>query len=316
MTGANTGSVSGQRSDVMKIMHVDPEAGTITTLSIPRDTIVSLIANQAQFGNYNRLNVNFGNGPSLVAQTITADFGIPINHTIVVSFGGLINAADAVGGVWMDFPYPARDTMSSLNIPHAGCQLVTNLRALALVRSRHYEWYEWGKWNNDVTSDYGRIYRQDEFIKAFMQKAKHLYNPLTINSLLSKLPAGISLDDTFTLNDLLGLAVKFHAMNPSNMIYDTLPTAPAVRPGMGDVLYVQEPAAQEMLTKIFGTELERPTNPPPNQTGVAVMPPVIKVTTTPTASAHHHTKVTTTTKPAAQPTPEGDQWFDPYPCNP
>ena len=31
-TGASTGSVAGQRSDVVKIMHIDPAAGTITIL--------------------------------------------------------------------------------------------------------------------------------------------------------------------------------------------------------------------------------------------------------------------------------------------
>ena len=71
--------------------------------------MVTLLANQSLYGKFNRINVNFGNGPSLLAQTITANFGIPINHMILVSFAGLINAADAIGGVYLDFPYPARD---------------------------------------------------------------------------------------------------------------------------------------------------------------------------------------------------------------
>jgi anionic cell wall polymer biosynthesis LytR-Cps2A-Psr (LCP) family protein len=48
-------------------------------LSIPRDTMVTLLANQSLYGNYNRINVNYANGPSLLVQTITANFGIPIN---------------------------------------------------------------------------------------------------------------------------------------------------------------------------------------------------------------------------------------------
>jgi anionic cell wall polymer biosynthesis LytR-Cps2A-Psr (LCP) family protein len=43
--------------------------------------MTTLLANQALYGKFNRINVNFGNGPSLLAQTITANFGIPINHT-------------------------------------------------------------------------------------------------------------------------------------------------------------------------------------------------------------------------------------------
>lgn len=317
MTGAGTAaSPGGQRSDVVKIMHIDPAAGTITTLSIPRDTVVTLLANQAKNGDYNRLNVNFGSGPSLVAQTITANLGIPINHTIVVSFAGIINAATAIGGVYLNFPYPALDTNSGLNIKHPGCQLVNRLQALALVRSRHYEWFENGSWDTDVTSDYGRIYRQDQFIKAVINRAKHLYNPLTLNSLLSKLPQGITLDDTFSLNELIGLAVKFHNLNSSSMIYDTLPTVPAHTTALGDILYVDEPTTEKMLTSIFGSQLLRPTNPPPNQTGVAQMPPVIAVakhTTTTKHTTKHTTKPSVTTTTVA---PEGQQFFDPTPCTP
>jgi anionic cell wall polymer biosynthesis LytR-Cps2A-Psr (LCP) family protein len=111
-TGASSGTVAGQRSDVVKIIHVDPDAGTISMVSIPRDTMVTLLANQSLYGQFNRINVNFGNGPSLLAQTITANFGIPINQTIVVSFAGLINAADALGGVYLDFQYPSWDPYS------------------------------------------------------------------------------------------------------------------------------------------------------------------------------------------------------------
>ncbi len=97
-TGASTDSVGGQRSDVVKIIRVNPQARTITILSIPRDTEVTLLANQALYGNYNRINVNYANGPSLLVQTIKANFGITINHVVQVNFSGLINSAVAIGG--------------------------------------------------------------------------------------------------------------------------------------------------------------------------------------------------------------------------
>ncbi|HET9089081.1 MAG TPA: LCP family protein [Acidimicrobiales bacterium] len=318
-SGATTGQAAGQRSDVVKIMHVDPTAGTITILSIPRDTMVTLLANQSLFGRFNRINVNYGNGPSLLAQTITANFGIPISHVVQVNFAGLINAADAVGGVYLDFPYPAKDPYSGLKIPHAGCQLVTGFQALAVARSRHYYWYQNGQWNYDVTSDFGRIQRQNAFLRALLSRVKSIYNPLTLNSFLSKIPQGITLDQNFSLNELIGLAIKFHNLNPNAMKTFTLPTIGATS-SVGDVQFVQEPAAQQMLTSIFGSELMRPTNPPPNTALQTPMPPVIPVTTT-TVATHHSTTsagstsgahaTTTTTQP-----PEGLQYFDPVPCTP
>jgi LCP family protein required for cell wall assembly len=320
MTGANSGASGDSHSDVVKIMHIDPVAGTISEVSIPRDTVFTIIKNQVKFGKFNRINVNLYAGPSLVAQTITANLGIPIAHIAVVSFGGIINASQAIGGIKMNFPYPARDTMSGLTVPFPGCRPLTNLQALALVRSRHYEWYQNGQWISDVTSDYGRIWRQNQFIKSFILRAKALWNPLTINNLLSNLPQGVSLDRNFTLNDLVALALRFHNFNTNSLTSYTLATSPGPGGALGDVLYINQPAAQEQLVHVFGAQLTRPTNPPPNAQGQTPMPPVITVpkpvkptTTTKTTKTtkHHGTPhpVTTTTTPV-----EGDQYFDPTPC--
>ncbi len=323
-TGASTGQAAGQRSDVVKIMHVDPAKGTITVLSIPRDTVTTLLANQGLYGTANRLNVNFGNGPSLLAQTITANFGIPIAHTVVVSFEGIINAAQSIGGVYMNFPYPAKDAFSGLNFPHAGCQIVNNFQALALVRSRHYQWYQNGVWSTDVTSDYGRIYRQNEFLKAMIDRAKGLYNPFTINGFISKLTTGIALDSNFSSGELIGLAVKFHNLDPANLATYTLPTAPGSYGNLGSILLVQEPAMQKLLFQIFGSQLQKPTNPPPiNSAGYSpgwTIPTATSSTSSviiPSSGKKFLVNVaasaatTTTTIP-----PEGDQYFDPTPCTP
>lgn len=318
-TGATVGAAEGQRSDVVKIVHVDPEARTISMVSIPRDTMTTLLANQNLYGKFNRINVNFGNGPSLLAQTITANFGIPINDTIVVSFAGMINAADAIGGVYLDFPYLAKDTFSGLNIRHTGCQLITGFEALAVVRSRHYEWFEGGVWRSDVTSDFGRIYRQNIFLRAMVDRAKGIYNPLKINSFLSTLPQGIALDQNFSLNEILRLALTFHSLNPAAIATITMPDVPGTALGGQDVEFVQEPQAQEALVKIFGSGLLTPTNPPPNAQLQTPLPPHIAVPTT-TTTIKHVTSTTTHVGPPATTTttiaPEGDQYFDPSVCTP
>jgi LCP family protein required for cell wall assembly len=316
-TGAD--DTPGQRSDVVKIMHIDPAAGTITVLSIPRDTMVTLLANQSLYGNFNRINVNFANGPSLLAQTITANFGIPIQHVIVVSFAGLINSIDAIGGIYLDFRYPAKDEYSGLNIKTTGCQLVTRFQALAVARSRHYEWLQNGVWYYDGTSDFGRIIRQNAFMRAMINRVRGLYNPLTINNFLSKIPQGISLDDNFTLRDLLELAVKFHGINPNAMLTYTLPTVSGVNADVGDVLYVDQPAAQQMLVSLYGSTLLTPTNPPPNSLLQTPLPPHVAVTTTTStttttlkSSSKKKPPPTTTTTNASQVIPT----YDPVPCNP
>ena len=338
-TGATSGQAAGQRSDVVKIIHVDPDAGTISMVSIPRDTMVTLLANQSLYGQFNRINVNFGNGPSLLAQTITANFGIPIHQTIVVSFAGLINDAAALGGVYLDFPYPAWDPNSGLRILHPGCQLVQGFQALAVTRSRHFYYnvdhaktfpdlndsydqlYNLG-WIYDGTSDFGRIDRQGDFLRAMVDQAKKLYNPFTINSFLSKLPEGITLDQSFSLNELIGLAVRFHSINANAILTYTLPTFAANNTALGDVLFVDQPYAQQQLVSIFGNELESPTNPPPNAALQSVAPPYVAVTpstttttTVPSTKKKHSTGTTTTTTTTLNPTLSQPN-FDPRPCEP
>ena len=334
-TGASTGSVAGQRSDVVKIVHIDPVAGTISIVSIPRDTMTTLLANQSLYGKFNRINVNFGNGPSLLAQTITANFGIPITHTIVVSFGGLINAADAIGGVYLDFHYPAHDPFSGLAITHTGCQLVTGFQALAVTRSRHFyynvkgdsvwpgnntsfdELYNLG-WMYDGTSDFGRIDRQNAFLRALLNRARGLYNPLTLNSFLSKIPQGVTLDSNFTLNELIALAVKFHSLSTSNLFTYTMPVTSGQIASLGDVLFVQQPEAQEMLVNVFGSQLLTPADPPPNSALQTPLPPVVTTTTSTTTTTLKDTKkhtLTPTTTTTINPTLAVPS-FDPVPCTP
>ncbi|MBU6234014.1 MAG: LCP family protein [Acidobacteria bacterium] len=320
-TGA--GSVGGQRSDVIKIIHVDPQAPSISVISIPRDTLVTLIPSlQKVFGSrFQRINVNLYDGskitagPAVLARTITQNFGIPINHVVEVSFGGLANSVIALGGIWLKFPYKSRDMYSGLRIYAPGCQHLSGMQALAVARSRHFEWFQNGRWYYDGTSDYGRIHRQDAFLRAMMLKARTVYNPQTLNSLLSELPAGIQLDSSFKFNTLIALAVKFHNYDPGALKTYTLPVmSPGPNP-YGSVLVVNQPAAQQLFVKVFGTSLIAPTTPPPNSRMQTPPPPVITIPTT-TSTVPQKT-TTTLKKPHTTTTMVNDgSYFDPVPCFP
>ncbi len=324
-TGAS--QVTGQRSDSVKIFHVDPRAGTISVLSIPRDTMVQLLPGEglpslSSSCSCNRINVNFDSGPGLLVRTIEANFGIPINHVVVVNFGGLIGSVNSLGGIWMDFPYPAKDLESGLNVPYAGCQLLNGTQALAVSRSRHFYYEQDGVWNYDGTSDFGRIDRQNQFLRALIDSAKAKYNPVTLLNFVSSLPQGISTDNWSTA-ELLGLALKFHSYDANAMATYTLPTYPTQVAG-NDVLTVQQPDAQQMLVNVFGQVgapggLTEPSLPPPNENLEILPPPVVTTTTTTTTTAP---PVTTTSVPHSATTTTApvhtEPWytFNPVACSP
>jgi LCP family protein required for cell wall assembly len=305
--------VTGQRSDVVQLWRVTPSAKTIQIVSIPRDTVVSLLApDNTQYGTYNRINSSYNTGANQLVKTITANFGIPINHVVEVDFSGFQAAVNALGGIYMDFPYPAKDAYSGLNITTPGCQLLNGTQALAVARSRHYYYYQNGYWNYDGTSDFGRIQRQDAFLKALISSAKSKVNPLTVNAFLGSLHEGIQFDNQLGFNELIGLAVDYHSYNPASLAGETLPTvSSSAFPSLGDVLTVDQPAAQQMLESIFGSSLIAPTNPPPDVNGVPTPPPTVTQTAAPPSSgAATATPATSSTPTTAPPS------FNPAPCTP
>ena len=308
--------VTGQRSDVVQLWRVTPSTKQIQIVSIPRDTVVSMLPpDTSQFGTYNRINSSYNSGANQLVKTITANFGIPINHVVQVDFSGFQDAVNALGGIYLNFPYPAKDSYSGLNITTPGCQLLNGSQALAVARARHYEYYTNGYWHTDGTSDFGRIDRQDVFLRSLITSAKSKVNPLTVNAFIGSVHEGVTIDDGFGFNQLIGLALTYHSFDPTNLAGQTLPTEPANGFGdLGDVLTVQQPEAQQMLVNTFGSDLVAPTDPPPDAAGEPNPPPTITPTTvapatpsTPSTGSGSATTTPTTTPPPS---------FNPTPCSP
>jgi LCP family protein required for cell wall assembly len=313
-------SVGGQRSDVTMIWHVDPTTKQITIVSIPRDTLVSMVGkNVTTFGQFNRINASYNTGPTLLVQTIQANFGIPISHVVQVDFDGFKGAVNALGGIHMEFKYPTRTfnetpatygvNESGLNVTSPGCVLLTGTKALAVARSRHFQYDATGAWHTTPAGDLGRIKRQDNFLRALVNSAKSKYNPLTLNAFLGSLPQGVIVDSGFSLGEMVGLAEDFHGINPTSIKTMTLPTFTTgyVTP-WGDVLFVQQPEAQQMLVSVFGSELTTPTSPPPNTALTPTPPPTVTSAGAPVTTSTS-TSAGNVVAPAAPPPS-----YDPTPC--
>ncbi len=302
----------GQRSDVVKIVHVDPSTGDVRVLSIPRDTMVTVAGDTKETGTYNRINATYGNGPDQLVQTIEANFGIPINHVVQVDFAGFRGAVDAIGGINLDFPYPAKDTYTGLNITAPGCQHLNGGYSLAVARSRHYEYKEDGVWMYDGTSDYGRIQRQNAFLKALINQAETRYNPLTLNAFIGSVVQGVTIDSTFTVAELASLAGEFHTFSSSALVTNTMPTYGASSSefaSLGSVLYVSEPAAQAAVAQLLGQAPEAVTTPPPGPYG-----PSSTTSTTYEGSGRSTGGTTSPTSASSTTTTTIPTNFDPTPC--
>lgn len=233
--------VAGQRSDVIILLRLDPAVGGASMLSIPRDTLVTIAGTDRK----NRINDAFNSGPDQLVATIKSAFGITVNHYASVTFTGLQDLTDAVGGVCMSFPYPARDgsptgngNESGLNVPTAGPHVLNGAEALSLVRSRYYQYYKDGYWHPEGTGDLGRIVRQHEYMRALASKVVHTArgNPIAANRILDKAAGDVSVDSGLSNSAILRLGFDMRNLNPSEIPSWTLPTTAETLPGFGDVL--------------------------------------------------------------------------------
>ena len=309
----NTSTAGGQRSDVVKIVHVVPATGAVSVLSIPRDTVVTVAGDTSEIGNYNRINATYNTGPDQLVQTIEANFGIAIEHVVQLNFIGFRGAVDAIGGVNLDFPFPAKDTYTGLDITTAGCQHLNGGYSLAVARSRHYQYYEDGYWQYDGTSDFGRIQRQNAFLRALINQAEKQYNPLTLNAFIGSVVQGVTIDSTFTIKELVSLAQEFRSFSSNSLATLTLPTYAATSSEfgyLGSVLYVQQPQADQVISQwLRGAPVPSATTPPPGPDGTTTT----TTSTTPSSTYSSGGSTPATTAPAVTTTTIQTN-FDPTPC--
>jgi LCP family protein required for cell wall assembly len=268
----STADAAGQRSDTIIILHVDPKASKAAILSIPRDMYVPIAGTTRQ----DRINSAFNNGPKQLIDTIHQDFGIQIDHYAEVDFEGFKGIVDVVGPINVYFPAPARDDLSGLHQKTAGCIPLYGDGALSYVRSRHFEYFESGKWHSDPTGDIGRISRQQDFIRRVMRQAinKGARNPLTLNALIGKAVHTITVDSSFSTSDMTRLAKRFKSLEPDAVDMYTLPGDPASIGG-ASVLRLNQSQSKDVINRFLGIDATAAQSAASPAGGPASLPKVL-----------------------------------------
>jgi LCP family protein required for cell wall assembly len=282
--------VGPEHTDTMMVLHVDPNSQKASILSIPRDlwvpiagtsysqrinTAYSVVTNRATkravvshaalaSGSTTIPAAQIVDGPARLLATIKQDLGIEIDHYIQVDFNGFRSIVNAVGGVTVPFPAPARDYLSGLNVKTAGCVNLNGDQALGYVRSRHFQYFESGHWRSDPTGDIGRIQRQQDFIRRVLRKAisKGVRNPIKLNSLINAGVDNVKLDSALSTKDMLRLGKRFHSLEPEAVDMLTLPTTGFRTPAGADVLRLNATEAQVIIDRFNGVGQAPTTNGP------------------------------------------------------
>jgi LCP family protein required for cell wall assembly len=216
---ATTG-ITGVNSDVIMLLHTDPNTGRVSILSIPRDLVLYNVRDE----NFHKIDAALATNPSTLVQVIEQDFGIPINHYVELNFDTFQNVVNTLGGVKVYFPDRVYDAQSGLN-EQPGCQSLNGFAALALVRARHMNYWVNGVEEYDGSGDLGRIVRDHEFLRilAAAVSSRGLGNLVTDNDLLNEILPDLTIDTTFSLGEMVHLVLDYHGINPNKAPETTMP---------------------------------------------------------------------------------------------
>jgi LCP family protein required for cell wall assembly len=176
------------RSDTIMLLRADPQTKTISMFSFPRDLNVPIWCGQREYGigKINSAYSNCDNGPLGTLVTVQKLTGIHIHYLITVNFRGFREIVDEFGGIWLDIDrrYYNRNTDSEYNnyaninlLP--GYQRLAGGAALDFVRFRHTD------------SDFHRLARQQQFVRAFKQQIAQNLNPLDVPKIVSTITENV-----------------------------------------------------------------------------------------------------------------------------
>lgn len=214
--GFGAGNTDSHLTDSIMVMRISPATNQAAVLSFPRDLWVKINGRNGS----GRINSAFDpTNPNRLAGTITDNFGIPIDHYININLCMFKTIVDAVGGVKVPFEYAVYDRNVGLDIPAPGCVNLSGSQALAWVRTRKL-WYidpATGDAKQDPSSDFGRISRQQDFLRRLAAKAVStgLTNPRAAASFFNEYIDKVTVDTELTVGKMLDFVSAMRNIDPN-----------------------------------------------------------------------------------------------------
>lgn len=237
----NFGESAGARGDVIMLIKLYPADGHVQILSLPRDLLVEIPGKGTD-----RINAAYAvGGAPLMVRTVKQVTGLPVHHYIEVDFVGFQSLVDEVGGVYIDFPYPARDANSGLSVD-AGYQLLEGSQALAYARSRHYEEQRDGEWVSVDADDIGRTGRQQSLILAILGAVKTPSSLTEAGSIVGGFAQHLTVDSAFASSSLIELAFRMRSISSQKIETATLPVYLDTYNEMS-IVRMQHPEADDVI---------------------------------------------------------------------
>ncbi len=202
------------RSDTLMVASIDPKKNQASLLSVPRDTRVKIKGH-----GFDKINAAYAYGKERLTQdTVENLLGVTVDHYIIINTKSFAKIIDALGGIDIDVPKrmyyedPWDDDGGLIIDFRPGMQHMDGAKAITYVRYR------------DEEGDLGRIRRQQDFIKACLDK---MVSP----SIIPKLPTIIrevmdSIQTDLSFRQLLEFAGTLKESKQNGLKTDMVPGRP------------------------------------------------------------------------------------------
>jgi LCP family protein required for cell wall assembly len=191
-------------ADIIRLVRIDFVEMTVNMIPLPRDLIVEVPDGRFTVQDPFKINQTYmygtpgmpayqgsGGGAGALAEAVQYNFGITVDHYVVINFKNFVAIIDAVGGVEVDLPGPVSDKILG-DFP-AGLQTLDGERALALARIRR------------GYGDSFRIHNQTLILKGLIKKMANPGMILKVPDLLNRFADGFLTD--LSIEQMTGLEI-------------------------------------------------------------------------------------------------------------
>ena len=199
--------IAGQRSDTVMVLHLSPGRDRAIVLSIPRDSVVPVLAcppaagapgQAAQPGQVEQINATFAQGgPGCLWKSVEHATHIRLDHFLELNFSGFERIINDIGGVTICLPYAISDPRSRLRLSR-GSHRVMGAQALAFWRVRYI----------GLGSDLERI-RRDQYLMASVAqgvtRSDVLSDPGRVYSVMTDIAASLTTDSQLSQSALISI---------------------------------------------------------------------------------------------------------------
>ena len=232
--------VSGQRSDVMMLVHVSDDDESVYITSFPRDLYVDIPGH-----GKDRINaaLAFG-GVGLAVTTVENYVGVPIDHVALIDFDGIEGLVDTLGGV--DVQVPLSFSAGGHQFTE-GVQTMNGEQALTFVRQR----------KQFADGDFQRNRNQQAVLKGIADKlisSETLSDPRKLADTIDSISPFLTTDDGLSASAMIELGLSMRSVRGGDLYFLSVPHAGPTTTSGGASVVATDEDAMDVLREALRTD--------------------------------------------------------------